>query len=63
MSEGKTHAKSVVSPFALYFAISKKRHFDRPFACVKKHTCLHSKRGRETKNERDAMKEIQMEVE
>jgi len=63
MSEGNTHAKSVVSPFALYFAISKKRHFDSPFACFKKHTYLHSKRGRETENEREAVKEIQMEAE
>jgi len=64
MSEDNTHAKSVVSPFALYFAVSKKRHVGSPFACFKKHTYLHSKGGKEIENEREAkIKEIEMEVE
>jgi hypothetical protein len=64
MSEDNNLAKSVVSPFAPYFAISRKRHLDSPHACFNKHTYLHSKRGERYRiRERQRKKEIEMEVE
>jgi hypothetical protein len=56
MSEDNTLEKTVVSPIAPYFAISKKKRLNSPFVCLNKHTYLHSKCGREIENERKAKK-------